>query len=253
MIDINTLFRQDDRVVLVTGGGQGLGELFCKTFAAAGASIVVADIVQANAERVAEELRAAGTKALPLVADVSKAESVDEMVKKAMEEFGRIDVLVNNAGITRDTLMMRMDDKLWQQVIDINLTGVFLCTKAAIRHMAKARYGRIINISSVVGLTGNPGQANYSAAKAGVLGLTKTTAKEMASRNITANAIAPGYIATAMTDHLSDKAKEAFLTNIPLNRPGTPQDVANAALFLASGAASYITGQVLNVDGGLVM
>ena len=253
MTEVDKLFSLDGQVALVTGGGQGLGELFCKKLAGAGASIVVADIAEDNAKRVASELEAAGTKALAVAADVSNADQVNDMIAKTIEVFGKIDILVNNAGITRDTLMMRMEEKLWQQVIDINLTSVFLCTKAAIRHMAKARYGRIVNISSVVGLIGNPGQANYSAAKAGILGLTKTTAKEMAGRNITANAIAPGYIATDMTDHLSDKAKDAFLNNIPLGRPGSPEDVANALLFLVSGAASYITGQVVNVDGGLVM
>jgi 3-oxoacyl-[acyl-carrier protein] reductase len=253
MGELEKLYRLDDRVVLVTGGGQGLGEVFCKTFASAGASIAVADIVLENAERVAGEIREQGGNALPLAADVSNGEQVESMVQQVMETYGKIDILVNNAGITRDTLLLRMDEKQWRSVIDVNLTSVFLCTKAVVRHMAKARFGRIINISSVVGLIGNPGQANYSSAKAGILGLTKTTAKEMASRNITANALAPGFIATAMTEKLSDKAKDAFLQNIPLNRAGQPEDVANAALFLTSEAASYITGQVLNIDGGLVM
>ncbi len=243
----------EGRVVLVTGGGQGIGEVLCRTFADAGADVAVADVSEENAARVAAELSKDGRKALAVTADVSDAEQAEAMVTKVVSELGGLDVLVNNAGITRDTLIMRMDEKAWRSVIDINLSGVFFCTKAAVKHMAKARYGRIINISSVVGLIGNPGQANYSAAKAGILGLTKTTAKEFAGRNVTANALAPGFIATAMTEKLPDKAKQAFLDNIPAGRAGEPQDVANAALFLASEAASYITGQVLNIDGGLVM
>ena len=253
MNELEKLFRLDGRVALVTGGGQGLGEVFCTVFAAAGASVVVADIAEQNARSVAAALQGSGAQALPVAVDVSKREQVEAMVQQVIDTWGKIDILVNNAGITRDALLLRMDEQQWQSVIDINLTGVFLCTKYVVKHMAKARFGRIINISSVVGLTGNAGQANYSAAKAGILGLTKTVAKEMASRNITANALAPGYIATAMTEKLPEKAKEAFLANIPLGRAGEPMDVARAALFLASDAASYITGQVLNVDGGLVM
>lgn len=247
------MFNLEGRVAVITGGGRGIGEVFCRKFAEAGASIVAADFVEENARKVAGELQGAGHKAVAVAVDVRKRDQNEAMVEKALEAFGRIDILVNNAGITRDALIMRMTDEQWEAVIQTNLTGVFLATQAAIRPMIKARYGRVISISSVVGLTGNAGQANYASAKAGVIALTKTLAKELASRNITANAIAPGFIDTPMTQPLPDAVKEAFLNNIPLKRAGSPLDVAHAAIFLASDEASYITGQVLNVDGGLVM
>lgn len=247
------MFRLDGRVAIITGGGRGIGEVFCQKFAEVGASVVVADFVEENARKVAQELEQAGHKAIAVALDVRKRDQNEAMVHKALDAFGRLDILLNNAGITRDALLMRMTEEQWEAVIQTNLTGVFLATQAAIKPMVKARFGRVISISSVVGLTGNAGQANYASAKAGVIALTKTLAKELASRNITANAIAPGFIETPMTEALPESVKEAFLNNIPLKRAGKPIDVAYAAVFLASDEASYITGQVLNVDGGLVM
>ena len=242
-----------DQVALVTGSSRGIGKATALALAEAGAKIVVnyARSSQA-AEAVVSEVIANGGEAIALQADVSKADEVDAMVKAAMNKFSRIDVLVNNAGITRDTLLLRMKPEDWQAVIDLNLTGVFLCTRAVSKIMLKQRSGRIINVSSVAGLMGNPGQANYSAAKAGVIGFTKTIAKELASRGITANAVAPGFIATDMTDDL--KNTEEILKYIPLARYGQPEEVAGLIRFLAADpAAAYITGQVMNVDGGMVM
>jgi len=204
------------------------------------------------AKTTADELSKSG-KVSAFHMNVADEESVQAGVKDIIDVFGRIDILVNNAGITRDNLMMRMNKEVWDSVIAVNLTGTFNVSKAVIRHMVKMRYGRIINMASVVGLIGNAGQANYSASKAGVIGLTKTMAKEFASRNITVNAIAPGYIQTKMTEHLPEEAKVAFMSVIPLKRAGTPEDVANVSVFLASDEASYITGQVICVDGGMVM
>ena len=199
------------------------------------------------------EIAAASGQALAVQADVSTAEGVEALFKATLERFGRLDILVNNAGITRDTLLLRMKEDDFDAVLNTNLRGVFLCTKAALRPMSKAKGGRIINISSVVGLMGNAGQANYAAAKAGLIGFTKSVAREMASRAITANAVAPGYIETELTDVLNDQVRAAILENVPLGRLGQPQDVANLVCFLASDAASYITGQTLTVDGGMVM
>jgi len=253
MLDANKVYRLDGRVAIVTGGGRGLGEVFCRTFAGAGAAVVVADIIEENARKVADDLTKAGHDALAVRLDVRERAQVEAAVGEVLERWGKLDILVNNAGITRDTLLLRMSDEQWQDVIQTNLTSVFLCTQAAIKPMIKARYGRIISLTSIVGQVGNAGQANYASAKAGIIGFTKTVAKELASRNITANAIAPGFIESPMTEALPDKAKELFLNNIPLKRPGKPIEVAYAALFLASDEAAYITGQVLNVDGGLVM
>ncbi len=221
--------------------------------AQAGAKVVVNYARSSDAaDAVVAAIAEAGSEALALQADVSKADQVDAMVKATMDKFGRIDVLVNNAGITRDTLLLRMKPEDWQAVIDLNLTGVFLCTRAVSKIMLKQRSGRIINISSVAGLMGNPGQANYSAAKAGVIGFTKTIAKELAPRGVTANAVAPGFIATDMTGDL--KNTEEILKYIPLGRYGQPEEVAGLIRFLAADpAAAYITGQVMNVDGGMVM
>ena len=190
---------------------------------------------------------------ISVVCDVSDPEQISELMNKTKEHFGSVDVLVNNAGVTRDTLLMRMKEEDWDFVLKVNLKGAFLATQSAARIMLKQRSGRIINISSVVGLMGNAGQANYSASKAGLIGLTKSSAKELASRGVTVNAIAPGYIETEMTESLPEAARQAFLDNIPLKRPGTPEDIADTALFLASDLASYITGQVIQVDGGLLM
>lgn len=241
-----------DQVALVTGASRGIGRAIALELAAAGAEVVVNYAASAAAaEAVVEAITAAGGRAYALAADVSVEEQVDALVKTVLERSGRLDVLVNNAGITRDGLLLRMKTSDWQSVIDLNLTGVFLCTRAVSRSMLKARSGRIINITSVVGLVGNPGQANYSAAKAGVIGFTRSTAAEFASRGITVNAVAPGFIATDMTSELN---QEPILAAIPLGRMGQPEEVAGAVRFLAADpAAAYITGQVLQVDGGMVM
>lgn len=239
-----------NRVVVVTGSARGIGKSLAESFAKLGAKVVVTDLDQALCEQVAKEISA---DAIGVKANVTSAEDIEALFQAAVEKFGRVDVVVNNAGITRDTLMIRMDEKDWDMVLDINLKGAFLVTKAAARIMMKQRYGRIVNISSVVGLTGNAGQANYSASKAGLIGLTKSSAKELCTRGITVNAVAPGFIETEMTHVLPAAARQAFLDRALVNRPGTPNDVAAAVLFLASDSASYITGQVLAVDGGLTV
>lgn len=244
----------DGRYALVTGASRGIGRAVALALAAEGASVALnfAGNVAA-AEAVKGEIERNGGKALLVPADVSNETAVEDMVKTVAETFGGIDILVNNAGITRDGLLLRMKEADWDAVLDTNLKGVFLCAKAVSKLMMKKRYGRIVNMASVVGLVGNASQANYAAAKAGVIGFTKAMAKEMASRGITVNAIAPGFIHSDMTDVLPDKVKEAMLAGIPLGRAGEPDDVAKAALFLASDQAAYITGQVLQVDGGMVM
>lgn len=244
----------DGRHALVTGASRGIGRAVALAFAAEGASVALnfAGNVAA-AEAVRAEIESAGGKAILVPADVSDENAVEDMVKTVTEAFGNIDILVNNAGITRDGLLLRMKEEDWDAVLNTNLKGVFLCTKAVSKFMMKKRYGRIVNMASVVGVTGNASQANYAAAKAGVIGFTKAMAKELASRGITVNAIAPGFIRSDMTDVLPDKVKEAMLAEIPLGRAGEPADVAKAALFLASDQAAYITGQVLKVDGGMVM
>ncbi|MEM1252887.1 MAG: 3-oxoacyl-[acyl-carrier-protein] reductase [Cyanobacteria bacterium P01_H01_bin.21] len=242
-----------DQVAIITGSSRGIGKAAALALAAEGASVVVNYARSSTAaDEVVTEITNAGGSAIALQADVSKEEQVDALIKGTIEKFGRIDVLVNNAGITRDTLLLRMKPADWQAVIDLNLTGVFLCTRAVAKIMLKQRSGRIINISSVAGLMGNPGQANYSAAKAGVIGFTKTVAKEMAPRGVTVNAVAPGFIATDMTSELSNT--EEILKYIPLGRYGQASEVAGLIRFLAADpAAAYITGQVMNVDGGMVM
>ena len=241
-----------DKVAVVTGASRGIGRAIAKKFAAEGAKVVVGfSSNEAKANELVEEI--GSDKAIALKIDVSDQNSVAEFFKAVLEKFKTIDILVNNAGITRDNLLIRMKEDDFEIVLDTNLKGVFLCTKAASKTMLKNRSGRIINIASVVGLIGYAGQANYSAAKAGVIGFTKTVAKEFASRGITVNAVAPGFIGTDMTKDLSDDVKNSMLSSIPLSRIGSPEDVANAVAFLASDSASYITGQVLNVDGGMVM
>ncbi|GAB4334622.1 MAG: 3-oxoacyl-[acyl-carrier-protein] reductase [Leptolyngbyaceae cyanobacterium] len=244
--------RLKDKVAIVTGASRGIGRATALALASEGANVVVNYASsQEAANQVVAEITAMGSQAIALPADVSQADQVDSLVNAVMEKWGRINVLVNNAGITRDTLLLRMKLEEWQAVIDLNLTGVFLCTRAVSKIMLKQRSGRIINITSVAGQMGNPGQANYSAAKAGVIGFTKTVAKELASRGITVNAVAPGFIATDMT---SDLNAEEILKFIPLNRYGQPEEVAGMIRFLAADpAAAYITGQVMNVDGGMVM
>ena len=242
----------DGQTALVTGGGRGIGQAIALALAEAGAEVVVNYANSAGAaDEVVASITAAGRKAYALKANVSIEEEVDGLIKAVLERSGRLDVLVNNAGITRDGLLMRMKTSDWQAVIDLNLSGVFLCSRAVARPMLKQKSGRIINITSVVGLMGNAGQANYAAAKAGVIGLTKSTAKELASRGITVNAVAPGFIATDMTKDLD---ADAILKDIPLGQFGTQEQVAGAVRFLAADpAAAYITGQVLQVDGGMVM
>lgn len=242
------------KIALVTGASRGIGREIALELAREGANVAINYAgSEAKALEVAEEIKAMGREAITIQADVSNSESVESMVKQTIESFGRLDILVNNAGITKDNLMMRMKEADWDDVININLKGVFLCTKAVTRQMMKQRNGRIINISSIVGVSGNAGQANYVAAKSGVIGLTKTTAKELATRGITVNAIAPGFITTDMTDKLNDETKSEMLKQIPLARLGEPIDIAKTALFLASEDSRYMTGQTLHIDGGMVM
>jgi len=241
------------RVAIVTGSGQGIGREIALTLAEQGANVVISDINAATANEVAAEIVAKNGKSMAITADVTVQEEVASLVDQTVSSFSQIDILVNNAGIARDTLLMKMSSTDWDQVLATNLKGAFLCTQAVVRHMMRQRWGRIINIASVVGLIGNSGQANYAAAKAGLIGLTKSTAREVAARGVTANAVAPGFIDTEMTRKLSDNAKQEFLRQIPLGYAGLPKDVADAVAFLASEEARYITGHVLNVDGGMVM
>ena len=239
--------------VLITGAAQGIGRSIAFAMAAQGANIAVADTNIEKAENTAKEICALGVRGFAVKLDVSLKDEVSSAFKTVMTEFEKIDILVNNAGITKDALIIRMKDDDWDAVLDINLKGTFLCSKEAVKYMAKKHYGKIVNISSVVAFIGNPGQANYCASKAGILGLTKTTAKEYASRGIRANAVAPGFIQTAMTDSLPDKVKDEMRKNIPLDKFGTPEDVANAVVFLSSHESDYITGQVFHVNGGMYM
>ena len=244
----------DGKVALVTGASRGIGRAIALRLAEEGAKVAINYAGNtARAEEVRNEIESRGGEAFLVQADISDSKAVEAMVSQVAERFGQIDILVNNAGITRDGLLMRMKEEDFDAVIDTNLRGVFYCTKAVSKLMMKKRSGRIVNMASVVGLTGNAGQTNYAAAKAGVVGFSKSAARELASRRITVNAVAPGFIDTDMTAAMTDKAREATLANIPLKRMGRPEDVANAVLFLVSDQASYITGQVVNVDGGMVM
>lgn len=243
-----------DQVAIVTGAARGIGKAIAEALAKKGASVVICDIMAEEANKTAQDISANyGVKSYALAFDVSKSEDVEKAFKDIIEKFSRIDILVNNAGITRDALLLRMKEEEWDSVIAINLKSVFLCSKEAVKVMSKQRYGRIINIASVVAFMGNPGQANYSASKAGIVGLTKTIAKEYASRNITVNAVAPGFIMTKMTEALPENVKTEMLKAIPLGRFGTVEDVANAVVFLASPHSGYITGQVIHVNGGMYM
>ncbi|GAW91073.1 3-oxoacyl-[acyl-carrier-protein] reductase [Calderihabitans maritimus] len=244
----------DNRVAIVTGASRGIGRATALALASAGASVVVNYFGSEEAAReVVSCIEAKGGRALALQADVANGEAVAKLVESTLDHFGRVDILVNNAGITRDNLLLRMKEDDWDKVINTNLKGVYNCTKAVLKPMMKQKEGRIINIASVVGISGNAGQANYAAAKAGIIGFTKSVAKEVASRGILVNAVAPGFIITDMTDSLSEKAKAELQEKIPLGRLGKPEDVAQVVLFLASPAAGYITGQVINVDGGMLI
>jgi 3-oxoacyl-[acyl-carrier protein] reductase len=242
-----------DKVALITGGARGIGQAIAMTFAREGADIVVADVNLEVAQKIASEIEALGRKALALEMDVTDYTKVEEGMNKILDKFGKVDILVNNAGITKDNLILRMSQAEWDAVINVNLKGTFNCIKAVSRPMIKQRSGKIVSIASIIGLMGNAGQANYAASKAGIIALTKTVAKELASRNVNANAVAPGFIQTEMTAKLPEPVKAKMMEAIPLAKLGTPQDVANVCLFLASEEANYITGQVITVDGGMVM
>ncbi|MBA7701872.1 3-oxoacyl-[acyl-carrier-protein] reductase FabG [subsurface metagenome] len=247
------MFLLKDKVAVVTGAGRGIGRSISLALADAGASVALIDLSAENLQGVLNEITASGSKASVHLCDITDQEAVASTFNAITEQHGALHILVNNAGITRDNLLMRLSPEDWEAPIRTNLTGAFYCIKAAVRPMMKQRYGRIINIASVVGITGNAGQANYAASKAGLIGLTKSTARELASRGITANAIAPGFITTALTADLSEDAKKKLTEHIPLGRLGKPEDVAPAVVFLASEEAGYITGQTLPVDGGMVI
>ncbi len=239
------------KVAIVTGAGRGIGRAITLKLASAGATVVVNDRTLPSAQGVVDEIKTQGGKGLAIAADVSLATEVNNMVDQAIAAYGHIDILINNAGITRDQILLRMTDAEWDDVLNIDLRSVFLCTRAVLKPMIKERKGRIVSIASIVGLMGNAGQANYAAAKAGIIGFTRSVSKEVASRGITANAVAPGFIETEMTAKLSEKQRQDLMSRIPLGYLGTPQDVAEVVAFLASDEARYVTGQVLAIDGGM--
>jgi len=244
---------EERRTAIVTGSARGIGKAIAAKLAADGMNVVISDIMEEAAQKTAAELQKLGIQAIAVKTDVSNAKDAEALVKWTVEKFGRLDVLVNNAGITRDNLAIRMSETEWDSVLNINLKGAFLCAQQAAKVMMKKRSGQIINIASVSGILGTAGQANYASSKAGVMALTKTLARELGARNITVNAIAPGFIITEMTEKLPDKVKEEYLAQIPLKRGGTPEDIANVVAFLVSPAASYITGITINVSGGMVI
>lgn len=244
----------ENKIALVTGASRGIGRAVALELAAQGADIIVNYVGPVDlAEETAAEIKKLGRKAMIIEADVTDSAAINDMLEKIIAEFGRVDILINNAGITKDNLLMRMKEEDWDAVLNINLKGIFNCTKATLKYMTKQRYGRIVSVSSVVGVMGNAGQANYAASKAGAIGFTKSVAKEVASRNITANCVAPGFIDTDMTAKLPEKVRAEMIAGIPAKKLGTPHDVAKAIAFLASDYAEYITGQTLHVDGGMVM
>ncbi|MDH5716222.1 MAG: 3-oxoacyl-ACP reductase FabG [Spirochaetia bacterium] len=239
-----------DKVVIITGSGQGIGKSIAEHFADNGSHVVISDIHEETAQNTADEIKKKGVDTLAVVCDVSKYDDAKNLVSKTVEKWGKVDILINNAGITMDGLFLRMKPEQWQKVLDVNLTGVYNCTHCAVNVMRKERKGNIISLSSI-SAQGNPAQANYSASKAGVIGFTKTLGKELASLGIRVNAIAPGFIQTAMTDKIPEELREKMIAHIPLGRPGQPEDIANAALFLASEMSSYITAHVLDINGGI--
>lgn len=243
----------EGRVAVVTGGAKGIGRAVTRALAAGGAKVVLSGRDESALNEACAEIRAQGGEAVSAAGDVALEADANALCEKALQAFGKAEILINNAGVTRDGLLLRMSDQDWDQVLDTNLKGAFHCIRAFARPMVKQRWGRIVNVSSVIGLIGNAGQANYAASKAGLLGLTKAVAKELASRHITVNAVAPGFIETAMTGALTEKVREGLLAQIPLGRLGSPEDVAHAVAFLCSEQAGYVTGQVLTVDGGMVM
>lgn len=242
-----------EQTAIITGGARGIGKEIALTLARAGANIVIADLILEKAQETADEVKKLGANALTVQVDVTKKEDVDNMLQETLKEYNSVDILINNAGVTRDTLIIRMKEEDWDFVLRVNLKGTFNCLKSAAKLMIKQRKGKIVNIASIVGFTGNVGQANYSASKAGVIALTKTAARELASRNITVNAIAPGFIDTDMTKSLNEEIKQKLKEQIPLGKLGMPEDIAHSVKFLVSEEASYITGQVIHVNGGMFM
>lgn len=242
-----------DHVAIVTGGARGIGKAISQSLAQEGAHLVISDVNLGEAKQTADALASGGRRCLAVEANVTDGKAVAEMVDRVIREFGRIDILINNAGITRDALLLRMKEEDWDLVLNVNLKGAFHCTKSVLPSMSKQRSGRIVNIASIVGVMGNAGQANYAASKAALIGFTKSVAREYASRGITVNAVAPGFIDTAMTQNLSAEVREGLMKQIPLNRLGTAQDIAHAVRFLVSEEAGYITGHVLHVNGGMLM
>jgi 3-oxoacyl-[acyl-carrier protein] reductase len=238
---------------IVTGAARGIGKTIALKLATSGLDVVVSDVLPDEAREVAEELNSLGVQSMAIKADVSRVEDVETLIKTTVDQWGSVDFLVNNAGVTRDNLAVRMSEQEWDMVLDINLKGTFLCSQAAAKVMMKQRFGRIVNIASVSGILGTPGQANYASSKAGIIAMTKTFARELGKRNITVNAVAPGFVLTEMTEKLPDQVKEESIANIPLKRAGTPGDIAEVVWFLMSPSASYITGTVINVSGGLLI